>query len=198
MSNNIQPLLTVISGPSGVGKDTIVNLIKERQPQAHFARTITTRPLRNGEIDGKDYKFLTNDEFNSLLSNRDFLEYAKVYGNYYGVPKEEVYTPLSEKKDVFLKTDVQGVATIKRLLPNSICVFIAPNTPDDLIARLNKRDGDHQTSLQTRIEALPEELADIPLFDYVLINHPNSPDKVVDSIEQILSAEKCRLTSTQT
>tara|TARA_B100001245_G_C22785197_1_gene378984 strand:+ start:140 stop:742 length:603 start_codon:yes stop_codon:yes gene_type:complete len=195
MSNNIEPLLILISGPSGVGKDTIVNLIRERKHQAHFARTITTRPLRNGEVNGKDYQFLTRDEFESVLNNEGFLEHAKVYGNYYGVPKEEVYKPLSENRDVFLKTDVQGASTIKRILPDTICIFIAPNSSNDLITRLNHRDTEQQENLKTRIETLGAELEHIPTFDYVVINHPDGADKVVDTIDQILSSERCRLNS---
>ena len=195
MSNNIQPLLVVISGPSGVGKDTILNIIRERKRDAHFATTMTTRPLRDGEIDGKDYHFLTRDGFDSLLNNGDFLEHAKVYDNYYGVPKEEIYKPLSENIDVFLKIDVQGAATIKRLLPNTICIFIAPNSSEDLITRLNQRDTERHESLQTRVGTLGSELENIPLFDYVLINHPDSANKVVESIDKILSSERCRLNS---
>lgn len=130
------PLLIVISGPSGVGKDSVLQSMKARGLPFHFVVTATTRPQRQGEIDGVDYLFVSSDRFAEMIEHGELLEHALVYNDYKGIPKEQVRQALRSGKDVIMRLDVQGATTIRSLCPEALLIFLSTQTEDELIARL--------------------------------------------------------------
>lgn len=185
--------MVVLSGPSGVGKDAVLKCLKDRGQPWHFVVTATTRPKREGERDGVDYVFLTERQFEQLLMQDGFLEHAQVYGSYYGVPKEQVNKALREGKDVIVKVDVQGAATIKRLVPQAVFIFLAPPSLDELERRLQRRHTESYKALKTRLQKATEEMKQVSMFDYMVINQNDSIEQAAACIESIVVAEKCRL-----
>jgi len=187
------PLVIILSGPSGVGKDAVLSRIRKRAFSIEQVVTATTRPIRLREIDGVDYRFLSIDEFKNLLSQDGFLEWANVYGNFYGVPCFPVREALAQGRDVIMKVDVQGARTIKEKIPNAVFIFLMPPSMDDLVARLNRRHTESPDALACRLGAAEEELQSLPLFDYVVVNEEGRIDEAVRKIMSIVRAEKCRL-----
>lgn len=185
-------LLIVLSGPSGVGKDSVLARMRDLQRPFHYVVTATTRPKRTGERDGVDYRFLPQHEFERMLHEKWFLEWATVYGNYYGVPKDQIAAALSRGQNVIVKVDVQGAATIKRLLPGAVLVFIMPPSADELERRLRTRTSESPDALDLRLKTAKEEMESLQLFDYVIVNHPGKIDDVVFQIDAIATAERCR------
>ena len=187
------PLVIVLSGPSGVGKDFIMGRLKEHDLPLAFITTCTTRPRRPAEVDGKDYRFLEHTEFERLLAQNEFLEHANVYGYLYGVPKQAVREELARGRDVFLKVDVQGARTIKQALPGAVLVFLAPPSLEELAARLRGRNTESPADLERRLETAATEMAELPLFDYVIVNRNGGVEQVVAEIAAIMTAEKLRV-----
>lgn len=192
-TNPAMPLLAIISGPSGVGKDTVINELRKLDRPWYFPITSTTRTLRSGEENGREYHFLTRDEFVSKVARAEFLEHAEVYGNFYGVPRSEVRDSLKSGKDVILKIDVQGAATIRNIIPEAILIFIVAESRSELISRLSQRQTESPEELQRRISTAEEELGRISEFDYRVINKAGDVQNAVNTIDSILSAEKARL-----
>lgn len=189
-----KPRLIVISGPSGVGKDTIIDRLRLRCPDMYFAVTATTRDQRTGEIDGIHYHFYKKAEFQEKLDAGEFLEWAKVYGdNYYGVPKTPIRQALARGQDVVLKVDTQGVQTIRQITKGGIYIFIAPPSIDELARRLRSRKTDDPDALMRRLRTAQRELLTIENFDYVAFNESDREDETVSQIIAILTAERCRL-----
>ena len=187
-----RPLVLVISGPSGVGKDTVVNRLKESIPAAHFAITATTRPPRPGEREGVDYHFLSEAEYDRLLAEDGFLERASVYSSRYGVPKDEVTNAVEKGRDVIVRVDVQGAATIKKLIPDAVLVFIAPPSAEELERRLRDRSTDDGPDLLLRIETAVAEIAQRDSFDYVIVNANGRLEEAVSGVVDIFASEKRR------
>jgi guanylate kinase len=187
------PLLVVISGPSGVGKDTVLTRMRERGCPFHFVVTATDRLQRQGEVHGKDYFFVSTAEFDRMLANGELLEHAIVYGQHKGIPKAHVRQALDSGQDVIMRVDVQGAATIRRLVPDAVLIFLMPSSEKELIRRLRQRRTEGQAALQTRIALAREELKRLPEFDYVVVNRDNKLDDTVDRIMAIITAEKCRV-----
>lgn len=187
-----RPLVLVISGPSGVGKDTVVNRLKESIPAAHFAITATTRPPRPGEREGVDYHFLSEAEYDRLLAEDGFLERASVYSSRYGVPKDEVTSAVEKGRDVIVRVDVQGAATIKELIPDAVLVFIAPPSAEELERRLRDRSTDDGPDLLLRIETAVAEIAQRDSFDYVIVNANGRLEEAVSGVVDIFASEKRR------
>lgn len=185
------PLLLVISGPSGVGKDAILNRMRLMGAPYHFTVTMTTRPIRPNEKEGVDYIFVDRDLFQRLKADGEFLEFAEVYGNWYGVPKSQVRDALQSGKDVIIKADVQGAATIKRLAPQAILVFVAPPSMHELERRLRWRLTESTESLRLRLETARQEMGQLPAFDYVIIN--DALDEAIHNLNAVVTAEKCRI-----
>ena len=185
------PLLIVISGPSGVGKDAILNQMRLLGAPFHFTVTATTRSIRDNEQDGVDYIFQSRETFMEKLDRGEFLESAEVYGNWYGVPRAQVSNALSHGKDVIVKIDVQGAATIKRAAPQALLVFIAPPSIHELERRLRWRLTESDDSLRLRLETAREETEQIDAFDYVVIN--DTIEEAIHQINGIVTAEKCRI-----
>ena len=188
-----RPLLIVLSGPSGVGKDALLKRMKELEQSFHYVVTATTRPERTGEKDGVDYHFLSQEEFQGMIDKGQLLECAKVYDNYYGVPKDEITQALSKGKDVIVKVDVQGAATIKEILPQALFIFVMPPSMGELERRLKERHSEPAQGVALRLEKAEEEMACLPLFDYVITSHQDRIDDVISQIEAIVAAEKCRV-----
>ena len=187
------PLLVVLSGPSGVGKDSVLRLLKEQGHNWHFTVTATTRTQRPGEVDGVDYVFMDRDSFHQKVESGDFLECAQVYGNWYGVPRDQVADALAEGKDVIIKADVQGAASIKGNVHDAVFIFLMPPSPEELERRLRERKTETTPDLELRIRTAMDELYQLPLFDYVVVN--DLLESAVESIAAIMEAEKCRLPS---
>lgn len=191
------PLLLVLSGPSGVGKDTIIDRMRERNLPFHYTVTATTRPQRENEIHGTHYYFVTNEEFNDLFKRGELLESAMVYGNSYGIPKAGVRAALARGEDVIMKPDVQGAAHLKQVVSNAVFIFIAPASLEELTRRLQKRGSETPETLARRLNNYYTEMKAAGSFDYYVINHEGRLDETVDNILAIMKAEKSRVTPRQ-
>ena len=188
------PRLVVISGPSGVGKDTIARaLIAQRSDSFHFVVTATTRPPRQDEIEGRDYIFVSNNEFARMIEADEMLEWAIVYNDYKGVPKQQIRDALQSGRDVIMRVDVQGAATIRRLVPNAIFVFLIPKSEDDLVKRLIERKSETTEGLHLRTAMARQEMKRINDFDYVVINADGEQRRAVDQVLAIIDAAHCRV-----
>jgi len=188
-----EPVIILISGPSAVGKDTIARGVIARRPdEFYFVVTATTREPRHGEVDGSDYQFVTNDEFATMINNDELLEYAVVYNDYKGVPKEQIRTALASGRNVIMRVDVQGAATVRELIPEVITVFLVTPTEEDLIARLTERKSESAEGINLRLATARKELRRIPEFDYCVINAHDEQEYAVDQILSIVDAARCR------
>jgi guanylate kinase len=192
-TQSAHPLLIVISGPSGVGKDATLDRMKKAGLPYHYVLTATTRPKRPGEKDGVDYWFVSEDKFHQMVEKNQLLEWAKVYGNYYGVPKREIKEALKQGLDTVVKVDVQGAATIKQILPDALFIFLMPPSPEELANRLKQRYGSFSADLDVRLGKAQEEMESLPLFDYVVISYTDNLDLTVTEINAAVTAEKCRI-----
>ncbi len=188
-----QPLLVVISGPSGVGKDSVLMRMRELGFPFHFVVTANSRPQRPGEIDGVDYHFVSTERFREMIDNDELLEWAEVYGQYKGIPKFEIRQAMASGRDVILRINVDGAATIKRLAPEAVFIFLAPASLDELRHRLMLRRTESPAEVERRLAMVADELAQLPNFDYVVINHADRLDEAVGQIRAIISAEKARV-----
>jgi guanylate kinase len=187
-----KPLFIVLSGLSGVGKDTVLEgLSKSRFPLV-ISVSATTRARRSNEVDGVNYRFVSKDAFQKLIDNDELLEWANVYGNLYGIPKEPVRKALKSGKDVIVKIDVQGAATIKKICPRAVFIFLVTPHLEELEKRLKQRRTETAAELELRLKTAIEELTQMSMFDYVVVNHPGEIGKAVADIEAIIAAEKCR------
>ncbi len=186
-------MLVVLSGPSGVGKDAVLTRMRRLGRPLHYVITATTRPKRAREKNGVDYHFLSQKEFQQMIDKHQFLEWANVYGNYYGVPKEEIISALSKGIDAIVKVDVQGAATIKGILPQAVFIFLIPPSVEELEKRLRRRRSESSEGLALRLERAKGEIKSLPLFDYVITSHQNKLDEVVSQIDAIIAAEKRRV-----
>ena len=187
------PLLIVLSGPSGVGKDAVLARMKKLERPFHYVITTTTRPKRAAEKNGVDYYFLSGKEFQQMIDENQFLEWANVYDNYYGVPKNEITVALRNGVDTIVKVDVQGAATIKEILPQAVFIFLMPPSLEELEKRLRKRHSESTSGLALRLKKAKEEIKSLPLFDYVITSRQNKVDEVVFQIDAIVTAEKRRV-----
>jgi len=188
-----QPLLIVISGPSGVGKDTVINRMKERAMDFHFVVTATNRPPREKEVHGVDYFFLSSDEFAAMIEADELMEYAVVYNDYKGVPKAQVRQALESGSDVIMRVDVQGAARIRELAPDALLVFLTVQDEEEMITRLRERKSETPKELNLRIAAARQELKRMGEYDYVVVNRQGHLDEAVDTIAAIIKAEHHRV-----
>ena len=188
-----EPLLIVVSGPSGVGKDTVLQLMKERGKLLfHFVVTATTRPIREGEVHGKDYFFVSSDEFAKMIEDNELLEYAIVYNDYKGIPKQQVRDALASGKDVIMRLDVQGAATVRKMAPEAILIFLTTENEDELVNRLRERKSETAEGLNLRIATARQEMKRANEFDYVVVNKDDYLNDAVDTIQSIIHAEHHR------
>lgn len=186
------PLLIVLSGPSGVGKDAVLQRMRELGKPFHYTVTATTRPIRSGEIDGVDYVFVDREQFQSMIVNKQLLEYAEVYGNWYGVPSEPVKDALGKGKDVILKIDVQGAENIRKKTTEAVYVFLAPPSLQELERRLRERMTDSEEALTRRLKTASGEMQDARKFDHVVVNRNERIDDAVADIMGIVEQEQSK------
>ena len=187
-----RPLLVVISGPSGVGKDAALQLLKKQNFPFHFVVTATTRPRRSGETDGVDYHFVDVGEFAEMIGQGELLEYAVVYGDYKGIPKKHVRAALASGHDVIMRIDVQGAATIRAMIPNAVTIFLTAESEDELVRRLEQRRTEDAGQLKMRIVTARNELRRAAEFKYIVVNRENQLEVTVNQLLAIITAEKCR------
>ncbi len=187
------PLLVVLSGPSGVGKDAVLAELKKLPQPWHFAVTATTRPPRPGEQDGIDYIFLDTDTFSTMRERDQFLECAQVYGHWYGVPRSQVRQGFAAGRDVILKIDVQGAATVRQLAPEALFIFLLPGSLAELAQRLTQRQTETAAEAQLRLQTAQQELSQVRHYDYRVINHDGGLTQAAAAIAAIIAAEKCRV-----
>jgi len=187
------PLLIVISGPSGVGKDSVIKRMKARSLPFHFVVTATTRPPRPNEVHGKDYFFFSKDEFAEMIERGELMEYAMVYDDYKGIPKEQVHQALASGVDVVMRLDVQGAATVRRLSPEALLIFITAESQAKMVQRLGARMTESPEELKLRIATARQEMQRLGEFDYAVVNAEDRLDDTVDTILAIIKAEHCRV-----
>ena len=187
------PLLIVLSGLSGAGKDAVLNELKESAFPLEYITTVTTRSRRADERPDIDYRFTSREAFEEMIERGELLEWANVYGNYYGVPKEPVRQALGKGKDAIVKVDVQGVANIKSILPQAVFIFVTPPSIDEVASRLKHRHTESPADLARRLKTAEEELKQLPLFDYVVLNRQDEIEQAAADIIAIITAEKLRL-----
>ena len=187
------PLLVVISGASAVGKDAVIRRMEELGHPFCFVVTATTRPRREGEIDGIDYHFLTEYEFTRMIEQDEFLEHALVYGHHKGIPKAHVRDALAGGQDVVMRVDVQGAATVRRLVPQAVLIFLTTSSEEELIGRLKRRGTESSEELHLRIKMIREEMERREEFDYIVVNADGLLDDAVEQTACIIFTEKCRV-----
>jgi guanylate kinase len=191
-AKNPPPLVIVLSGPSGVGKDAVLARMRRLQRPFHYVVTATTRSKRAREKNGLNYHFLSSKEFQQMIARHQLLEWANVYGNYYGVPKDEIALALSKGVDTIVKVDIQGASALKRILPQAVFVFLMPPSLEALEKRLKRRRSESSEDLLLRLATAKQEMKSLPLFDYVITSRQNKLDEVVSQIDDIVAAERRR------
>jgi guanylate kinase len=193
IEQSAEPLLVVISGPSGVGKDTVLDHMKQRGLPFHFVVTATTRPIRPGEVEGVDYFFVEEQEFLDMIDNGELIEHALVYNDHKGVPRQQIREAMESGQDVVMRVDVQGAKTIRALAPEALLIFLTAGDEEELARRLRKRRTESEADLQLRLAMAKEELGYLDLFDYTVLNADSQVDKAVDTILAIIEAEHHRV-----
>ena len=193
--NNQKPLVIVLSGPSGVGKDSVLKAMQSRGMAFHFVVTSTDRKPRKEEVNGVDYNFISTERFEYMIRNDEFVEHARVYGDYKGVPKAQIQGALASGKDVVLRLDVQGAARVRELFPDSIQIFLIPENEDKWRQRFISRKSETEEMLQQRMLIAHEELKRVDEFDYVVINCTDCLDTTVNQIAAIIEAEHLKVRS---
>ncbi len=186
-----QPLLIIVSGPSAVGKDMTLRRMKARSAPFYFLVTNTTRPKRPTEVEGVDYHFITQEEFNRKVAAKELLEHAQVYDHYYGNSKREIEEALARGEDVIMRIDVQGAETIRHKVKGAIFIFMAA-TIEELEKRLRARRTESEEALQRRLQRVAVEMQEMHKFDYIVVNRDDQLEKTVDDIQAIIRAEKLR------
>ena len=185
-----QGLLLVVSGPSGAGKGTICSLLRRELPELSYSVSVTTREPREGEVDGREYFFKTVSQVKDMIFRGELLEYAQVYGNYYGTPKPYVMNLLNEGKDVLLEIDIQGALQVKKVFPDGVFVFVMPPSLEELRARLYKRGKDTEEVIEKRLKAASGELGYASEYDYIIVN--DVAEKAMRCVLTVLEAERHR------
>ncbi|MFW5981136.1 MAG: guanylate kinase [bacterium] len=183
--------LFVLSGPSGVGKGTVLERLLEKYDGIDFSTSCTTREKRPGEVEGEDYFFISVEEFFQMVEEKKFIEWAQVHNNYYGTPKEYVEKSIEKGEDIILDIDIQGASVVNKLYPEAIFVFLLPPSMDELESRLDKRGTEDQNSKEIRLKNARNELSEIDKYDYQIVN--DILDDTVSVLKSIIIAEKHRI-----
>ncbi len=188
-----QGLLFVLSAPSGTGKDSVIQALKGLGMDFHVVTSVTTRAPRRGESEGHPYHFISQAEFDQLIARDELIEYARVHGNWYGQPRRQIKEQLQAGRDVLLKVDVQGAATIRQKIPQAILIFLAPETQGALAKRLSKRQTESEEQFHRRLADATNELAQYHWYDYLVINREGQLAQAVEQVRAIMIAEHCRV-----
>ena len=189
-----QGILLVVSGPSGAGKGTICSMLREQLPDLGYSVSVTTRQPRVGEVDGVNYFFKTVDEVKEMIAKDEFLEYAEVYGNYYGTPRQYVMDLLASGKDVLLEIDIQGALQVKEHFPEGVFVFIVPPSLDELYDRIYKRGTDTAEVIERRMASAASELSFAAKYDYIIVN--DVAEEAAQRVLTLMEAERYRVART--
>ncbi len=192
-SSTRQGLLFVLSAPSGTGKDTVINTLKQQGMDFYVVPSVTTRAPRADESEGDPYHFVSQETFERLVSQNELLEYANVHGNWYGQPRKPIRDNLSAGRDVLLKIDVKGAATIRSKVPEAIFIFLIPGSLDELAQRLTERQTETEEELQRRLADARKELAEQHWYDYLITNRQGHLQEAVDCLRAVMLAEHCRV-----
>ncbi len=187
-----QGLLFVLSAPSGTGKDTVINALKQQGMDFYVVASVTTRAPRPGESEGNPYHFVSLEKFEQLMAQGELLEYANVHGNWYGQPRQAIRDNLRAGRDVLLKIDVQGAATIRRKVPEAIFIFLVPSSLEELAQRLTNRHTETEAERTRRLTDARKELAEQHWYDYVIVNRQDHLQEAVDQLRAIMLAEHAR------
>ncbi|KAB2009436.1 hypothetical protein ES319_D10G166700v1 [Gossypium barbadense] len=188
------PLIIVISGPSGVGKDAVIKRLREVRENLHFVVTATSRGIRPGEVDGKDYYFVSKEEFLSMVEKDELVEYAVVYGDYKGIPKKQIREFMAKGCDIVLRVDIQGAETLRKTLGDSgVFIFLVAESELALIERLIERKTESKEELLLRIATAREEVKFVKRFDYVVVNAHGKLEEAVNLVGSIIDAEKAKV-----
>ncbi len=183
-------ILFVVSGPSGVGKGTVINEVLKVIPDINLSISYTTRPPRKNETNGKEYFFVSEEEFNRMIESGAFLEWAKVHGHFYGTPKSYIEEKLRNKEDVLLEIDTQGARQVKRVFPEGIFIFILPPSIDALLSRLHNRGTEDEKEIEIRLNNARNECKEWKWYNYVVVNENITLSR--DLIVSIITAERCK------
>ncbi len=187
-----QGLLFVLSAPSGTGKDTVINALKEQGMDFHVVASVTTRAPRPGESDGHPYYFVSQEQFQGMVERNELIEYAQVHGNWYGQPMQQIQDNLQQGRDVLLKIDVQGAATVRKKVPGAIYIFLVPGSVEELVERLVNRQTENSEERQRRLADAEHELAQREHYEYVIENRQGRLEEAVENLKAIMRAEHCR------
>lgn len=192
-----QGLLFVLSAPSGAGKDTVIEALQAQGADIFVVPSVTTRAPRPGESEGKPYYFISLESFERMVVNGELLEHALVHGNWYGQPRQAIRENLQAGRDVLLKIDVQGAATVRSLIPQAIFIFLHPGSNEELVQRLKGRSTETEEELQRRLVDAQAALAEQHWYDYLVFNLRGRLQEAVDDVYAIMRAEHCRVTPRQ-
>jgi len=186
-------LLFVVSGPSGAGKDTLVDALRQRMPRLKYSVSATTRAPRPGEEEGEDYFFLSRDDFQKRIAGNGFLEHREYNGNLYGTPRDFVEHTLTEGYDLFMKPEVNGALAIKSTFPDAVLIFLLPDKFSHLRERLLARRTETNEEIVRRLEIAHKEMQYLRSFDYIVINEDRREEEAVNDLEAIVRAERFRI-----
>lgn len=185
-------LLFVLSAPSGTGKDTVIHELKKEGLDFYVVPSVTTRAPRTGESEGDPYQFVRQETFQRMVAQNELLEHANVHGNWYGQPIQPIRDNLLAGRDVLLKIDVQGAATVRRKVPGAIYIFLVPGSVEELVQRLANRQTETEAERERRLQDAQNELAQQEYYDYVVTNRQGRLAEAVASLRAIMVAEHCR------
>ena len=183
-------ILFVVSSPSGGGKGTLIKRVLSTVPNLGYSVSYTTRPPRDGEVNGREYFFVTTDQFEAMIATEAFLEWAHVHGKLYGTSRQQVSNEICQGRDIILEVDVQGAASVRRLLPDAITIFILPPSLETLRKRLEARGTDSREELELRLRNAPDELINYKAFDFVIINE--NVERATSQLRSVINAERVR------
>ena len=185
--------MVILSGPSGVGKDSVLRALKGCHLPFHFVVTANTRPPRPDEEEGVDYFFVTRERFENMIVRDELIEYAHVYGDYKGIPRDQIAQAIASDKDIIMRLDVQGAERMREMYPEAILVFLLPEDEQSWLNRLSVRGNDPSKDYELRRQTVAKELEKVAIFDYLVINADNRLQQAVDSILEIIRVEHLRV-----